>query len=310
MLDTLNMRTEVGEATLAQFRLPNDFKAPRVIAEIGCNHCGQADIAKQMIVVAKVCGADAAKFQKRTPRELLTPEQYNMPYENPHSYGRTYGEHREALEFDLQTHLMLKAYAEEHRIEYACSVWDLTSATEIASLNPRYIKIPSACNNHVAMLEYLRDEYKGDIHISVGMSTQDEIDAALNVFNSMPERVVLYACTSGYPIAFDEVALLEIVKLAQRYKATGRVREIGFSGHHNGIALDAIAVLLGASYVERHFTLDRAWKGSDHAASLEPQGLSKLIRDMKHLAEAWSFKPSEILPVEVAQRAKLKYRSR
>lgn len=293
---------------LHEYHLPDMLPAIQVIAEIGCNHCGQVNIAKQMIVVAKTCGANIAKFQKRTVHELLTREQYDAPYVNPHSYGRTYGEHREFLEFDIETHAMLKSYAEDHGIEYASSVWDLTSAREIASLNPQCIKVPSACNNHMALLELLRDEYSGDVHLSTGMSTAEEIAEAVDVFAACPERVVLYHCVSGYPIRFDEVALLELVRLVETYKRTGRVREIGFSGHHNGIAIDLFAPVLGATYIERHFTLDRTWKGSDHAASLEPQGFSKMVRDTQHAIQAWSFKSSEILPVEEAQRIKLKYR--
>jgi N-acetylneuraminate synthase len=294
--------------TLANFCLPQRFPIPRFVAEIGCNHCGKVEIAKQLIVVAKTCGAQVVKFQKRHARELLTPEQYNMPYDNPNSYGRTYGEHREFLEFDLETHRMLKAYAEEHDIEYSSSVWDLTSAYEIASLKPAYIKIPSACNNHMPVLEFLRDEYDGDVHISVGMSTEEEVEAAVEVFSSCPERVVLYACISGYPVDFGDVCLLEILRLIQKYKEPGRVQAIGYSGHQNGIAIDAMTALLGAAFIERHFTLDRAWKGSDHAASLEPAGFSRMTRDVKHIAAAWSFKSVELLPIEMPQRTKLKYR--
>lgn len=290
--------------------LPESIVMPKFVAEIGCNHMGQIEIAKQMIVVAKTCGADVAKFQKRHSRELLTPEQYDAPYDNPQSYGRTYGEHREFLEFDAATHAMLKRYAEDHGIEYSTSVWDLTSAREIAALEPRSIKVPSACNNHLRLLTFLRDEYKGEVHLSSGMSTDEELDASVDIYKSCPERVVLYACTSGYPVPFKDVCLLEIARLRKRYQAPGRLASIGFSGHHNGIAIDGTAALLGVSYIERHFTLDRAWKGSDHAASLEPGGFTRLTRDIKHLAEAWSFKSEAILPIEQVQRQKLKYRPR
>ena len=295
---------------LSSFSLPDSLPIPKFIAEIGCNHRGDIETAKQMMVVAKTCGADIVKFQKRHSRELLTPEQYNAPYVNINSYGKTYGEHREFLEFDLETHRKLKAYAEEHGVEYSTSVWDLTSAREMASLQPSLLKVPSACNNHVDMLKVLRDEFVGQVHISVGMSTEEEIETAVGVFQSCPQRVVLYSCTSGYPVPFDDVCLLEIVRLIQKYKNTGRVGEIGFSGHHNGIAIDSIATVLGASFIERHFTLDRAWKGSDHAASLEPSGFSKLTRDIKHLRQAWTLRPSELLPIELPQREKLKFRHR
>ena len=297
-------------SSLNSFALPLTLSIPKFIAEIGCNHRGNVETAKQMMVVAKTCGADVVKFQKRNSRELLTPEQYNAPYENIHSYGKTYGEHREFLEFDLETHARLKNYEEEHGVEYSTSVWDLTSARELTSLKPGLLKVPSACNNHLAMLQVLRDEFEGEVHISVGMSTEEEIETAVDVFQSCPHRVVLYSCTSGYPVGFDEVCLLEIVRLIQKYKNTGRVGAIGFSGHHNGIAIDSIATVLGASFIERHFTLDRAWKGSDHAASLEPSGFSRLTRDIKHLGQAWTFRPTELLPIELPQREKLKFRHR
>jgi len=295
-------------SSLNSFALPASLAIPKFIAEIGCNHRGDIETEKQMIVVAKTCGADIVKFQKRHSRELLTPEQYDAPYDNINSYGKTYGEHREFLEFDLKTHAKLKEYAEEHGVEYSASVWDLTSARELTSLHPGLLKVPSACNNHVALLQVLRDEFEGEVHISVGMSTEEEIEAAVDVFRSCPQRVVLYSCISGYPVAFDDVCLLEIVRLIEKYKNTGRVGAIGFSGHHNGIAIDSIAAVLGASFIERHFTLDRAWKGSDHSASLEPSGFSRLTRDIKHLGQAWTFKPTEFLPVELPQREKLKFR--
>ncbi len=295
---------------LDSYTLPVNLTIPKFVAEIGCNHGGKLGVAKQMIVVAKTCGADVAKFQKRSPRELLTSEQYHAPYDNPHSFGRTYGEHREALEFDASTHRLLKACCEEHGIEYSTSVWDVTSACEIISLKPNSIKVPSACNNNIEMLELLRDEYDGDVHISTGMTTREEIDRAIAVFHACPERIVLYACTSAYPAGSKDVCLLEIVRLVRHYKQTDLVREIGFSGHHNGIALDAIAPLLGATIIERHFTLDRTSKGSDHAASLEPAGFARITRNARQIAEAWTLKSTDILPVEVPQRNKLKYRSR
>jgi sialic acid synthase SpsE len=296
--------------TKTTITLNAEFEPPMFVAEIGCNHKGSIEIARQMIVVAKTCGANVAKFQKRCSRELLTPEQYDAPYDNPHSYGRTYGEHRELLEFDAATHAALKKYAEGHGIDYATSVWDLTSAKEIAALKPKFIKIPSACNNHLVMLEYLRDHYEGEVHLSAGMSTMSELDASVDVFRKCPQRLAMYSCTSGYPVPFADVCLLEIINLKRRFQDTGRVRLIGFSGHHNGIAIDSTAVLLGASIIERHFTLDRAWKGSDHAASLEPGGFNRLTRDVHHLREALTFKGSEVLPIEEVQRKKLKYRPR
>ena len=291
------------------FRIPLHFPVPRFVAEIGCNHCGDVDVAKQLIVVAKTCGADVVKFQKRHSRELLTDEQYDAAYDNPNSYGSTYGKHREFLELDIGTHGKLKAYAEDHGVIYSTSVWDLTSAREVISLEPELIKVPSACNNHIALLECLRDHYEGEVHISVGMSTEQEVEAAVDVFASCAERVVLYACTSGYPITFEEACVLDLLRLNEKYRYTGRVGAVGFSGHHNGIAIDAMSALLGATFIERHFTLDRAWKGSDHAASLDPSGFGRMTRDIRHIREAWAPKPEGIMDVELPQRDKLKYRA-
>ena len=284
------------------------YKKPYVIAEIGCNHKGEMEIAKELIKIAKIfCNADSVKFQKRNNKELLTEDQYNAPHPNPaNSYGDTYGAHREYLEFDVNQHAELKAYCEELGITYSTSVWDTTSAKEIASLNPEYIKIPSACNNNYDMLGWLCDNYKGEIHISTGMTTKGEADDLVNFFinKGRNKDLVLYNCTSGYPVPFEDVCLLDINLLIEKYG--DKVKHIGFSGHHLGIAVDVAAYTLGANVIERHYTLDRTWKGTDHAASLEPEGLRKLCRDLKAVNKALAFKSQDILPIEQVQRDKLK----
>jgi len=284
------------------------MKKAKVIAEIGCNHKGDMEIAKELIKVAKIfCNADVVKFQKRHNKELLTEEQYNAPHPNPvNSYGDTYGAHREYLEFSLEQNKELKEYCEELGIVYSTSTWDLTSAKEIASLNPKLIKIPSACNNNYEMLEWLCDNYKGEVHVSTGMTSKDEIEDLISFFEKKGRNqdVVLYACTSGYPVPFEDVCLLEISRLTENYAS--RVKEIGFSGHHLGIAVDIAAFTLGATWVERHYTLDRTWKGTDHAASLEPAGVRKLVRDLKAVQKALNFKSEDILDIEKVQREKLK----
>lgn len=284
------------------------YKKPYIIAEIGCNHKGDMAIAKELIKVAKIfCNVDAVKFQKRNNRELLTKEQYNQPHPNPiNSYGDTYGAHREYLEFDINQHKELKSYCEEIGITYSTSVWDFTSAKEIASLNPDFIKIPSACNNNVDMLEWLCKNYKGELHISTGMTTKSEIEDLVNFFkkHNRNKDLVLYNCTSGYPVPFEDVCLLDINVLIDKYKDD--VKHIGFSGHHLGIAVDVAAYTLGANIIERHYTIDRTWKGTDHAASLEPMGLRKLSRDVSAVYKALQFKSQDILPIEQVQRDKLK----
>jgi len=288
------------------------YKKPTVVAEIGCNHKGDFETAKELIKLAKDANADYAKFQKRNSKELLTEEQYNAPHPNPmHSYGRTYGEHREFLELDIEQHSELKKYCEELGIGYSTSVWDVTSAREVISINPDYIKVPSACNNNFELLEVLRDEYNKDVHISFGMTTIEEEKQIINFFkdkNQSKNRIIIYSCTSGYPVPFEDVALLEITRLYKEYE--NLVKDIGFSGHHLGIAIDNAAYTLGANWIERHFTKDRTWKGTDHAASLEPTGLRKLVRDLNATYKALSYKKNEILDIEKVQREKLKFRKK
>ncbi len=282
---------------------------PKVIAEIGCNHKGKIDIAKQLLKVASESGVEVAKFQKRNNKELLTEEQYNAPHPNPiNSYGDTYGAHREILEFNINQHKELKEYAESLGLVYSTSVWDTTSAKEISNLNPELIKVPSACNNHFDMLKVLRDNYKGEVHISLGMTTKDEEEQIVSFFEEKNQgnRLVIYSCTSGYPVPFEDVCLLEIIRIKDKYE--DRVKAIGFSGHHLGIAIDIAAYVLGAEWVERHFTLDRTWKGTDHSASLEPSGLKKLSRNLKATHKSLTHKQSEILGIEQVQRDKLKYK--
>ena len=286
------------------------YKKPFIIAEAGCNHMGQMEIAKDLIeTAAHFCKADAIKFQKRCPKELLTPEQYTAPHPNPaNSYGETYGAHREYLEFDAEQHAQLKKWCEESGIIYSTSVWDMTSAKEIAALHPQFIKIPSACNTHFEMLQWLCDNYEGEIQLSFGMTTHEEEETIVQLFekNGRAKDLILYNCTSGYPVPFKDICLMEIVRMKEQYES--RVKAIGFSGHHLGIAVDVAAYTLGAEYIERHYTLDRTWKGTDHAASLEPDGIRKLVRNLNAVHEALTYKSEEILPIEQVQRDKLKYR--
>ena len=284
------------------------MEAPKIIAEIGCNHKGDIEIAKEMIkTAAEYCKVDIVKFQKRCNKELLSEEEYNAPHPHPeNSYGDTYGAHREFLEFTAEQHAMLKKYCEECGVVYSTSVWDLTSAKEIAALEPELIKIPSACNLNKPMLEWLCDNYKGEIHLSFGMTTKEEEEQIISFFESKgrAKDLVIYNCTSGYPVPFEDICLLELKRMREQY--ADRVKAIGFSGHHLGIAVDAAAVALGAQYIERHYTLDRTWKGTDHAASLEPDGVRKLARDCRAVAKALTYKKEDVLDIEKVQRNKLK----
>lgn len=286
-------------------------KKPVLIAEVGCNHMGNLETAFNMIKIAKHCNADIVKFQKRDIKTLLTEEQYNKPYRNKNSFGETYGEHREFLEFNLEQHEQLKKCCEENNIIYSSSVWDLNSANEIMSLNPELIKIPSAQNNNYDLIIQLFGCYKGKIHISLGMTSYKEVETIFKMIKDHEREndVIIYACTSGYPIDFKDICLLEIDGLTNMfYNELGVKGSIGFSGHHLGIAPDIAAYSLGANYIERHFTLDRTLKGTDHAASLEPEGLKKLKRDLISTYESLTYKQYEILDIEKPQRQKLKFK--
>jgi len=179
----------------------------------------------------------------------------------------------------------------------------------IASLNPSFIKVPSACNNNFEMLRVLRDEYDGDIQLSFGMTTKLEEEEIVEFFeqtDSAKDRLIIYACTSGYPVPAKDVALLEINRLYKKYET--RVKSIGFSGHHLGTAIDISAYTLGAVWIERHFTKDKTSKGTDHSASLEPHELKEMIRNLNEVYEALTYKSEDILDIEKVQREKLKSR--
>jgi N-acetylneuraminate synthase len=168
------------------------------------------------------------------------------------------------------------------------------------------IKVPSAQNLNWRILRTLIDEYGGEIHISLGMTTRSEEETLVDFVakSGRGPDVVLYSCTSAYPVEDEDVCLLEITRLRKAYGST--VKEIGFSGHHLGIAMESAAVALGAEWIERHFTLNRAWKGTDHAASLEPEAMRQATRDVRSVSRAMRYKGENLLDVELAQRTKLK----
>lgn len=287
-----------------------NYKKPYLIAEVGCNHKGDIKIAREFVKVAKnFCNVDCVKFQKRDPKSLLTKEEYNNPHPvQENSYGNTYGEHREFLELSIKDHKIIKSDCDEMGIEYSCSVWDIKSAEEICSLNLKKIKIGSATNLNFEVLEYICSHFKGEIHLSLGMTTVHEEEKIISFFEKKKRNkdLILYACTSSYPVETKDVCLLEINRLIKKYKEKKIIKDIGFSGHHKGIAIDGAAYTLGANFIERHFTLDRTWKGTDHAASLEPDGMRRLSRNLNEVHHALIYKSKDILDVEVETRKKLK----
>lgn len=281
---------------------------PKVICEIGCNHMGNFELATQMIkVAANFCDADIIKFQKRDNKLLLSEKEYNAPHPvQENAYGSTYGEHREFLEFSIEQHKELKNLCEKYGKIYSSSVWDLNSADEIISLKPKLIKIPSALNLNFELLQHILENYDGEIHISTGMTTEDEILEIINFFElkQKMQNLVIYYCKSTYPTHEKNLNLNYITTMVNKYG--DKLKGIGFSGHHTGISVDIAALTLGAKYFERHFTLDRASKGTDHAASLEPDGLRRLIRNLREADESLQNWDGTISPDEQIQRQKLK----
>lgn len=280
----------------------------KVVAEVSCFHLGQMDRARKLIDLAKWAGAHYVKFQKRNPEECVPNQMKHIPHPNANfAYGDTYIEHRQNLEFTIDKHRELKDYCDTIGIRYSSSVWDMTSAREIISLNPDYIKVPSACNTNYDLLKVLFEEYNGNVHISTGMITSDEI---LDLFdflskNDYLRRTVIYHCTSEYPCSFERLYLLQIEyfkELLSYYKSNA---EIGFSDHGYGIASSVVASVLGATWVERHFVDDRTLRHTDASSALEPIGLYKLCRDLKNISKAMYYK-EYVTKEEMLHRAKLK----
>lgn len=274
----------------------------KVVAEGCCNHMGDLDLALKMTGVAKECGADYIKWQKRNPEESVPKNWHNKPHPNPHhAYGSNYLEHRKALEFNIDQHKKLYDFAKNIGIGYSCSVWDVSSAKEIISLNPDFIKIPSAMNNNFQLLKHIYDNYDGFVHISLGMTTNEEKVLLEDFVFEYKCRTIFYHTTSEYPVSFEDLNLLEIKSIKEKYNIAG------YSGHNYGIAADVAAMVLGATWIERHFTLDRTFKGTDHAFALEKNGLEKLCRDIESVSKSLTYKKQDMTEREIFQRSKMKY---
>ena len=269
-----------------------------VIAEIGLNHNGDVDIAKKLIDVAARAGADAVKFQKRTP-EIATPEHMrDIPRETP--WGTmSYLDYRRRVEFDRDQYIEISDHALLRGLEWFASPWDVPSVAFLEDLGVVAHKVASASLTDRELLEALRDTGKPVI-LSTGMSTIEQVDAAIDVLGT--DRLVLMHATSTYPMEPDEANLRMIPSLRDRYPGV----PVGYSGHERGLQISVAAVALGAVAVERHITLDRTMWGSDHAASLEPAGLKNLVRDIRVIEAALGDGVKRVYPGELAPMAKLR----
>jgi sialic acid synthase SpsE len=260
-----------------------------VIAEVGINHNGDIEIAKRLIDAARESGADAVKFQKRTTTEILTKEGLDKPYTSVHAYGATYGEHRNKLEFSEKEYIELKRYCDEKGVLFFASVWDEKSADFMDKLNIDAYKIPSADTINIPLLEYVAKKNK-PVLLSTGMNSVKEIELAVKTVRKFNSRVVIFHCLSLYPSPEDKINLLYMSILRDKF----RPLPVGYSGHEIDLLPTLVAVSMGAVIVERHLTLDKSMKGSDHAASLNPSEFKELIHSIRRIEKILG-KPQKIM---------------
>ncbi len=271
-----------------------------VIAEIGHNHQGKLKTCMEMFKVAKECGADAVKLQKRDNRSLYTAAGYDKPYDNPNSYGATYGEHREALEFGEAEYKELKAYAKEIGVTLFATAFDFPSVDFLAKLDMPAFKVASGDLKNIPLLTHMAQVGKPMI-LSTGGGTMEDVNRAYDAIMPINPQLCLLQCTAGYPAAFEELNLRVITTFRERFPQT----VVGLSSHDNGIAMALAAYMLGARVVEKHFTLNHTWKGTDHAFSLEPIGLQKMVRDLRRARVAMGDGVKRVYDSEVTPMVKM-----
>ena len=273
--------------------LKKDKDKAFVIAEIGSNHCGSVDRAIELIKSAKHCGADAVKFQKRNNKTLFTKELYNAPYDNKNSYGKTYGEHREYLEFGKEEYRILKDVCEEIDINFFATPFDFESVDFLSEFDLPAYKIASADIIHIPLLEYIAKLGK-PIVLSTGGGSMDDIKRAVNTVLPINNDLIILHCTASYPVLYQDMNLNVIPKLIKEFPD----QIIGLSDHENGAHAASLAYYLGARVFEKHFTLNRSWKGTDHSFSLESRGLTKLIRNLSRIPGLLGDGEKKLLPCE------------
>ena len=264
-----------------------------VVAEIGHNHQGDLEKAKALVHAAKECGCDAAKLQKRDNRTLYTRELYEAPYDNEHSFGPTYGEHREALELSAAEWLELREFSREEGITLFGTVFDEASANLLAELDVPAFKIASADLVNTPLLRVVAALGK-PIFLSTGGGTIEDVERAVDTVLPLNSQLCVMQCTAAYPVESEELHLRVIETYRERFPDA----VIGLSDHQNGIAMALVAYMLGARVIEKHFTLNHAWKGSDHAYSLMPEGMRRLVRDLHRIPGALGSAEKQRLPNE------------
>lgn len=278
----------------------NDESDCFVIAEIGQNHQGDIETCKRLFETAKYCGVNAVKIQKRNNRYLYTKKYFNSPYNSENAFGPTYGLHRQALEFSKREYQQLKRYAKKLGLIFFATAWDEKSADFLAELGVEVFKIASADITSTHLLKYVA-KLKKPMIVSTGTATFDDVKRAVNTIMPVNHKLALLQCTAAYPAPAELLNL----RVIETYRKEFPELVIGFSNHFNGISVDPVAYTLGARIIEKHFTLDRSMKGSDHAFSLEPVGMRKLVRDLKRVKLALGDGVKEIYREEEAGKHKM-----
>jgi len=287
------------ELTIDGTRIADDTDC-YVIAEIGHNHQGSLERAKELVHAAAGAGVDAVKFQKRDNRRLYTREFFDQPYDNENSFGPTYGEHREALELPADAWFELREECKELGVTMFATAFDEASADFLAELDLAAFKLASGDLVNTPLLRHVAAFGKPMV-ISTGGATLEDVDRALDAVLPLNEQVCLLQCTAAYPAEVEELNLRVIETLRERYPQL----VIGLSDHHNGIAMSVVAYMLGARVIEKHFTLNHAWKGTDHAFSLMPDGMRKLVRDLRRVPVALGDAEKQPLDTEIRPLQKM-----
>lgn len=252
---------------------------PYVVAEIGCNHKGSIKIALRMIEEASNCGVHAVKFQKRSNKDLFSADLYNQSYNNRNSYGTTYGIHRESLELSTEEYLQIKKCADQNNVSLQVTPFDIPSLEFCENIGFDGYKIASADIQYPELIDAICKKGK-PVFISTGGAILDEITQAINIIHTHNIPSIIYHCTAAYPAPVEDMNLAFLPTLISIF---GQYSHIGLSDHENGIDAASVAYMLGARVFEKHFTLDRSWKGTDQSFSLEPSGLSRLVRNLKRI---------------------------
>lgn len=271
-----------------------------VIAEIGHNHQGSLEKAKQLFKAAAECGVNAVKLQKRHNKTLFTKSAYYKSYDNENSFGLTYGEHREALEFGRDEYVELQAYARELGVTMFATAFDQISADFLAELDMPAFKIASGDLKNTPLLKYVARLGKPMV-VSTGGATMEDVQRAYDTIMPANQQLAILQCTSSYPAAHHDLNL----RVIETYRRQFPENVIGLSDHENGIAMATAAYVLGARIVEQHFTINHTWKGTDQVFSLEPIGMRKLVRDLRRVREALGDGVKAVYPNEVVPISKM-----